>query len=215
MNANTFIILIIIALIGVLIIYFFSQGKLNRKFKSLAGKLNCKYESGGLYGYPKLIGTYRGRDISVSIEDFNSTYRTSQIQMVFKINHKANVGGTVSLHSGQVDWFGKLIKQQHMLVGNKDFDKSFVLYGKDANRLREEERLDDLLPVDSRDETYVRRIINTEVQHLILENKNLISEIEINSNTIQAIKRQDFGEKQIINTINLLVDIVEILEQHL
>lgn len=169
-----------------------SRRKLDESFKRIAVRLGCKYKK--LFWFvPVIEGTYKGRRIRVVFFSRNSG-KTSTSGIRAQVWHKKESAEKIIVYREHIfSGLAKRLGGQDILAGNPEFDKKYMIKGDD--------------------ESYVRRILDSDMQHkmLTLEIPNMV--VEAGSIYVEWLDRRIIDPEKMENLADAVDFLAELAEK--
>lgn len=146
--------------VGVAVLLIYVASKRRRGYESvlkeLALETGGEFMKGDVSSTPTLGGEYKGRrfliDTAVRAHEDADGRTVTTYYMRFQLWHKGRLAGDIAVsREGLFSGLGKALGRQDIQIGNEDFDRAFMVSGKD--------------------EAEVRRLLDAEVQGKFLESR--------------------------------------------
>jgi len=181
-------------IMAILLIWgYISQKRLQAFMKDLALSLGCKYENNAI------TGEYRNHRISIDYPVRQHTHYTGKGTRTdttyytrIQVSHKGQIDGQIEVYKqGFLSTIGKALGMQDIQVGNREFDKTFIVKGKNEAR--------------------VKQILDPEVQQKMLQLK--IPLVIKPDQIFHEVEGQNKDKQKIIDTLSLMTQLAENTEK--
>jgi hypothetical protein len=190
-----FLIIIILAVVW----RSFSSRKFKTTLQDVARETGCAYSGGGWFSSPKVSGMYRNRNILIDVYvERHSHYsggrsrETSTTYTRIQVNHTGKFSGEINIYPQTFfSVLGKALGMQDVSVGNPEFDKAFIVKGND--------------------ETFLRKILDAEMQRNMLSMKK---QVRVLPNVVYILENGTVKDKTLLmNMLNMMVALAERVEK--